>query len=90
MLLVYLVHENLIVRQYVRPAAWLWIYENLGYDLLFVWLGLFAVGLFVASLLCAYVYTKTIGRAVSLATPRVEAFVRRVGSAAVDRVCALG
>lgn len=90
MLLVYLTHENLIVRQYVRPAAWLWIYENLSYDLLFVWLGLFSVGLFVSSLFCAYVYTKTIGRATSLVTPRVEASVRRAGSAAIDRVCALG
>lgn len=89
MLLVYLIHENLIFKMYMRPCVWALIHENLGYDLLFVWLALFALGLFVVALLCAWVYTKTFGKAVNLAAPRIERVVRRVWGVAAERICAI-
>lgn len=89
MLLVYLIHENLIFKMYMRPCAWALIHDGLGYDLLFVWVGLFALCLFLASLLLAYLYTKTLGRAVGLAAPRAERRVRSVGTVVIGRICAL-
>lgn len=90
MLLVYLIHENYILRSYVRPWGWVWICDTLGYDLLFAWLFLFTVGLFGASLLCAWLYIKTLGRAVDCVEPSVKRVVQKVSSIVLDRVCALG
>lgn len=90
MLLVYLIHENLIVRGYVRPAVWQWIQGAAGYGLLVVWVLLFSLALFLISLLGAWLYRRTLGRAVALAVPRAEAAVRRVGGAFLDWVCELG
>lgn len=89
MLLVYLIHENLIVRLYARPAIWQWIHDSLGYDLLFVWLGLFAAGLFLIALLVAFLYEKSLGKFVDFAGLRVEGIVRKAGGSLVNRVCAL-
>ena len=89
MLLVYLIHENLIFKMYMRPCVWALIHDNLGYDLLFVWLGLFALGLFVVALLCAWIYTKTLGKAANLAAPRIERGVRRIWDVAAERICAM-
>ena len=89
MLLVYLIHENLIFKRYMRPCAWALIHDNLGYDLLFVWLGLFALGLFVVALLCAWIYTKTLGKAVNPVAQRIEGVVRRVWGVAAERICAI-
>ena len=89
MLLVYLIHENLIFKRYMRPCAWALIHDNLGYDLLFVWLGLFALVLFAVALLFAWIYTKTLGKAVNLTAPRIERGVRRVWGVAAERLCAM-
>lgn len=62
MLLVYLIHENLIVRSYVRPSIWLWIHDVLGYDMLFVWLALFSFALFLVALLLGALYNKTLSK----------------------------
>lgn len=66
MLLVYLVHENFIVRQCVRPAVWLWIRDTVGYDLLFAWLALYSLALFAVALVLGVMYTKTLGKRVDL------------------------
>ncbi len=89
MLLVFLVHCNLLVRIYGRPAAWSWIHDTLGYDLLFVWLILYALVYFAASLLIAFVYSKTIDKGVAAIAKRLEGFLRGAGGSLLDRICAL-
>ena len=89
MVLVYLIHENLLFKTYVRPYGWVWIYENYGYDLLFVWVALFSLGLFVASLLLAVIYTRTVGKLVDAIEPDIEGIVCKFGNFVLDRICAL-
>lgn len=89
MLLVYLIHENLIVRSYVRPSIWLWIHDVLGYDMLFVWLALFSFALFVVALFLGVLYSKTLSKLVDAFGAKVELAVRKVGNALLDRICVL-
>ena len=89
MLLVYLIHENLIVRSYVRPSIWLWIHDVLGYDMLFVWLALFSLVLFAIALFFGLLYNKTLSKYVGALGTWVAQGVRKLGNALLDRICAL-
>ena len=89
MLLVYLIHENLIVRSYVRPSIWLWIHDVLGYDMLFVWLALFSLVLFAIALFFGLLYSKTLSKYVDALGVKVEQLIRKAGNALLDRICAL-
>ncbi len=62
--LVYIIHENLLFRTYIRPQIWNYIYTNLGYNLLFVWIALFTTILFVASILVSALYNLTLQKLV--------------------------
>ena len=31
-LLIYVIHENILVRTYIRPLIWQWLYKQVGYD----------------------------------------------------------
>lgn len=59
-MLVYILHENIIFRQYYRPVIWHWIYINLGYKLLLLWTICYVVLLFLASCAIAYLYKRFI------------------------------
>ena len=89
MLLVYLIHENYIFSHYLRPAIWPWIYDMVGYDLLFVWIALFVFVLFSASVLLAFLYGKTLGKLAALIEPKLTRGIRNVGNLFVDGICAL-
>ena len=89
MLLVYLIHENYVFKLYVRPCVWPWIYENLGYGLLFVWLAIFSFALFAVSLIAAVLYAKTLGKGVEIVAPRLERSVRKAGGSLIGRICSL-
>lgn len=60
-MLVYLIHENIIVREYYRPCIWEYIYKNYGYSYLLLWVVGLAVTIFVLSTIVAYVYKHSIG-----------------------------
>ena len=89
MLLVYLIHENLMLRAYVRPAVWDWVWVTYGYSMLFGWIALFTVVLFVGALVCAFLYRGTLGKLVERLEPRVERLVRKVCGFVLDWICAL-
>ena len=59
-LLIYVIHENILFRTYIRPHICIYIYRVLGYDLLLLWIFLFAIILFVISLVLAGLYKQTI------------------------------
>lgn len=89
MLFVYLIHENIMVRNYLRPWIWNLIYQGLGFDLLLVWLAVFSIGLFAAALVTALAYKGTFGNLVDKMLPSMERFVRLVGGRCVDWLCGL-
>lgn len=55
-MLIYIIHENVLFRTYFRPAIWQWIYLNLGYDLILLWVFLYVLVLFIGSGIIAIIY----------------------------------
>ncbi|MDD7199476.1 MULTISPECIES: acyltransferase [Atopobiaceae] len=88
-LFVYLIHENLIVREYLRPTVWLWIHETLGYDSLVLWLVIFSAALFVAAFAFAFLYSLTLEKITARIEQPIEHAARHICSAAVDWLCSL-
>lgn len=89
MLLVYLIHENPIVRVYARPAIWQLIYDSLGYNLLFVWVVGFTVCLFLCALFLSFIYGHTVGILVDHAVPVLERVLVKYVDNIVDLICVL-
>lgn len=77
-LLVYLIHENILLRTYVRPMIWQYIYTHLGYDRLLLWDIVYAILLFGVSLLISFVYKCTIQKLVLMISKRLYIFISRV------------
>ncbi len=59
-LLIYLIHENIILRTYYRVYAYDLIHEYLGYDLILIWVILLAVLVFAGSAVISFVYDMTL------------------------------
>ena len=55
-MLIYVIHENILFRNYVRTLIWEWIYLNAGYDLIILWIFAFVISLFLAALGVAVLY----------------------------------
>lgn len=61
-LLIYIIHENIILRFYYRPAMWEYIYRNYGYDKLILWVLVLSFLVFVFGAVTAVIYDKIIRR----------------------------
>ena len=56
MLFIYIVHENIIFREYFRPLYWQYLYSEYGYSCLLVWLFIMVIGLFLISYAISELY----------------------------------
>lgn len=63
-LLVYIIHENLLVRTYIRPMVWSFIHNTFGYDYVVLWVLLQAAGYFAISLGLSALYQVTLQKRV--------------------------
>lgn len=59
-LLIYIIHENLLLRMYVRPRIFLWIIDKFGYNDILLWVILLAILIFSVSAIAAFLYQVTI------------------------------
>ncbi len=59
-LLIYIIHDNLILRLYFRPAMWNFVYQKYGYSQLLLWVFALTAAVFLFSLICSVLYDKTI------------------------------
>lgn len=64
-LLIYIIHENIVIRTYFRPMLWNFVYENYGYNYVIGWVFILAVAVFVFGLAGAVLYAATIQKAVT-------------------------
>ncbi len=55
--LIYIMHENLLVRTYLRPRIWLIIHERFGYAHVVFWCIAYSLILFIVSSILSAVYT---------------------------------
>ena len=60
-LLVYLIHENVMVRVYVRPLFFAYVYSRFGFENILFWTMIIALAIFMISLLLSALYGKTLG-----------------------------
>lgn len=78
-LYIYLIHENLLFRTYLRPYLWQQIYLHFGYAHVIGWALLMAIGLFSASLLLGFIYSLTIRKLTHRLSAKLLAFCRKIG-----------
>lgn len=74
-LLVYIIHENRLLRAYFRPALWQYIYTRFGYDRLLLWVFALSAGVFLFALALSIAYDKTLRRFVRKAADRAYTFL---------------
>lgn len=60
--LIYIIHENLILKNYFRPIMVNYIYVNYGYKYLVFWVLVMIMIVFFFGLICAIVYDKVLRR----------------------------
>jgi surface polysaccharide O-acyltransferase-like enzyme len=63
-LLIYIIHENWILRNYYRPMLWQYVYTNFGYDYILGWALILVAVVFAFAFLTSVVYQKTIQKLV--------------------------
>ena len=63
-MLIYLIHENLLLRTYLRPYLLEYVHNVYGYEHIYLIVLVFTVVTFVASFICAIIYRNTLGRVV--------------------------
>ena len=85
-LYVYVIHENIIIRTYLRPAIWTEIYNRIGHDYLYVIILCMSLAFFIASTILGLIYSKTIQRIVNGAIEKAYDPVRQVVLKAEDKL----
>lgn len=77
-MLIYIIHENILFRTYIRTLIWEWIYNNLGYDLVILWIFVYVMCLFIASLLVATLYRFTLEKVVHKISDNLLDLIKKV------------
>lgn len=73
-MLVYIIHENIILRTYIRPAMWNYVWENFGYTNVLGWVFVFVIIVFLFGILSAVLYSATVQKIVK----KVSAWLYKV------------
>lgn len=55
-LLIYVLHEALLIREYIRPILHIWVYRTFGYAHIVLWVLAISAGLFTAALCLTLLY----------------------------------
>lgn len=85
-MLVYIIHENKIFRQYYRPTIWQWIHLYLGYDLLILWVLLYVCILFILSYVIAIVYRLLLQKYIYKIIDIIYDFIKRIGNYIINKI----
>lgn len=64
-LYIYLIHENLLFRTYTRVYIWHYIYEKIGYTYIIIEILVYALLLFIISIIISYVYKITLEKIIN-------------------------
>lgn len=58
-MLIYIIHENLLLKTYYRPLIWHQIYINFGYQYIICWVFLLTIAIFIVSAIVSFIWSKT-------------------------------
>lgn len=85
-LLVYIIHENKLLRDLARPRIFELIYKNFSYDYLAVWCVLLVVLTFIAASALAALYKESVGRLTKLVIDKSYPKFAAVGNRLLDKL----
>lgn len=63
--LIYIIHENMLLRTYYRPMLWEYVYKTFGYEYLLLWILVISLFVFAFGVCGAFLYEQTIQRVVT-------------------------
>lgn len=63
-MLIYIIHENVLLRTYYRPMLWQYVYENIGYRYILFWTFCIVLIVFLFGLISSIVYKYTVQKCV--------------------------
>lgn len=76
-LLVYIIHENILIRTYLRPTIWIYIHEKIGYKNIIVIDLVYSIILFIISIIIAIIYKKLIQKIVYSIATELYLFIKK-------------
>lgn len=59
-MLIYIIHDNILLRTYYRPQMWQYIYTNYGFQHILMWTAVMVIIVFSFGLLSAILYKETV------------------------------
>ena len=66
-MLIYIIHENMLLRTYYRPMMWQYVYENMGYEYILLWTFVIVLIVFLFGVVSSIIYKYTIQKLVTRA-----------------------
>ncbi len=88
-LLIYIIHENILVRTHLRPAIWQYIHENFGCSNDVLWTLAYSLVFFIISTILAAVYKSTIAKVANSFKDLVYNVLKTVYGKVESRILAL-
>ena len=69
--MIYIIHENILLRIYYRPMLWEFVFENFGDKHLVFWTFVLDIIVFLFGFFCAVIYKYTVQKAVKPICDRI-------------------
>ena len=85
-LLIYIIHENILVRTYLRPYIFVFIKDNFGYDFIILKVLLYAIVLFLISSLIALIYSLTIQKITKTISIKITGLYEKYNDKLLDKL----
>ena len=85
-LLIYIIHENLILRTYYRPWIINYVYTTYGYKHIIFWVLVIVLGILLFSIIGSVVYDKTIRKMVKAINNRLYPVLSKIYSSMEENV----
>lgn len=77
-LLIYIIHENIVLRTYVRPEMWKYIYLSYGYSHILFWVVILSFIVFAFGVIASIVYDKTLRTLIGKTGNKIYVIVRNI------------
>lgn len=77
-LLIFVIHGNILLSQYFRPAVYSWARAKYGYDRIVLIVILFALFLFFCSMIVAFLYKKTLKRVLNKLFDKLYTILKKI------------
>lgn len=77
-LLIYIIHENELLRTFYRPLIWNYIFQRFGYDYILLWTFVLVVIVLSFGIIASVVYKSTIQKVVTIVCNAIYPILRKI------------